>query len=736
MMRNFFKPAFTTSMYKKMFLRHFLQLFLIFVTLFLIGVCTFSYQSHQHKKELLRQSADSLSDFSEGLLRECQTIAFNVGRLEPLLALSASGNPYLNFSQTDSTIFFNAQHDLISHKALNRHISSMSVYLTEKEYIISDHGTITLESFCQSVFNTDSDTFADYLRPLTPGYYLFLPQGAIAETNTPLQSVYILPLINSNGSHYGTLFLFLDDAQILKELDALVGENIEYFILGENHSPLFLPPEEKASLSAATLARLTSDNRYLSAADTHSGWTHYVGYSKDFLQKQLWLCLLLFTVIFLVGVCLQIPLANAICKKNYAPIRELSSMITDTASAAAHEPEYETLKSTVSAILENKALLEQQLSLYKPVLINSFLLELLSSNNGDDAQVLRGLSSLGVRIPFSICFCVALIAPTLTHGYWYQLAKSQTTESVVCLYLSCRKHVGVLFFNCADKQQALLSQKAVSDILEQEEGVCSYGIGSMSEDLKYAPISYSQAICTIDYFSLQTEEKAISFDALFAAQVLNLPTPETLKSLDASFSAFRFQTAKENFSEYFRLISKSGYGKKEHLTYAQKQLLLAASKLPQEYQSALDTEALRALNTDARDAFATLSELCAQTLDKLTTLFEQSSKEQSKHASRRILEWLDEHLCDENLSLSYFAEAFSLSESQMSRKIKALTGENFLSYVNQKRIEHACTLLTTTDLPVLQIANSCGYENDITFRRIFKKYIGVTPGEYRRHQMN
>ena len=238
-MRNFFKPAFTTSMYKKMFLRHFLQLFLIFVTLFLIGVCTFSYQSHQHKKELLRQSADSLSDFSEGLLRECQTIAFNVGRLDPLLALSASGNPYLNFSQTDSTIFFNAQHDLISHKALNRHISSMSVYLTEKEYIISDHGTITLESFCQSVFNTDSDTFADYLRPLTPGYYLFLPQGAIAETNTPLQSVYILPLINSNGSRYGTLFLFLDDAQILKELDALVGENIEYFILGENHSPLF-----------------------------------------------------------------------------------------------------------------------------------------------------------------------------------------------------------------------------------------------------------------------------------------------------------------------------------------------------------------------------------------------------------------------------------------------------------------------------------------------------------------
>ena len=100
------------------------------------------------------------------------------------------------------------------------------------------------------------------------------------------------------------------------------------------------------------------------------------------------------------------------------------------------------------------------------------------------------------------------------------------------------------------------------------------------------------------------------------------------------------------------------------------------------------------------------------------------------------MDWLDEHLCDENLSLSYFAETFSLSESNMSRKIKALTGENFLSYVNQKRIEHACSLLKTTDLSVLHIARISGYENDITFRRVFKKNMGITPGEYRSQSEN
>ncbi len=729
-MFHIFKPSFMTSTYKKMFFRHYIQLFLIYVILFITAITLFSYQSYQHRKELLRQSADSLCEFSEGLLREFQTVAFNVGKLSSLQTLYASGDPSLSFSQNDSTTFFNAQHELVSQKALNKHISSMSVYLTGKEYIVSDYGTITLESFCQSVFNMDSSAFNDYLKSLSPGYYLFVPQGDTTKASSSLQSICILPLRNGTGGQYGTLFLFLNDTQILKELDGAVGRNMEYYIVSKDQTLLFSSSDKSSSLSAAGITRLTNDKNYISAINTYSGWTHYVGYDSAFLQNQNILRAGLLILLFLAGCILLLPLVNEICKKNYAPIRELSSLLTDTDSSDSLEPEYDTLKNTVSTILENKALLEQQLSLYKPILINSFLLELLSSNSEENTQILRGLSSLGIELPFSTCFCIALTTPSLSHDYLYQLAEDLTTNDTICLYLSCRKQVGVLFFNSADKHQALLTLESATDFLEQETLITSYGIGSISEDLKYASISYSQALCTLDYFSLQ-DTKAITFDSIFNADTRNQQTPDTLKSLDASFSACRFQTAKENFSEYFRLISKSGYGKKEHLAYARTQLLSAVSKLPPNYLAAIDTEPLRALDLDDFHAFFTLQTQCMELLDTLASLHEQSSTKLSQDASGQILNWLDEHLCDENLSLSYFAETFSLSESNMSRKIKALTGENFLSYVNQKRIEHACTLLKTTDLSVLHIARVSGYENDITFRRIFKKYMGITPGEYR-----
>ena len=729
-MFTIFKPAFTTSTYKKMFFRHYIQVFLIYVILFITAISLFSYQSYQHKKELLHQSADSLSEFSEGLLREFQTVAFNVGKLNSLRTLYNSGDPSLSFSQADSTTFFNAQQDLVSQKALNKHISSMNVYLTGKEYIVSDYGTITLESFCQSVFNMDFGAFEDYLKSLALGYYLFLPQGGNSETSSSLQSLCILPLRNGTGGQYGILFLFLNDAQISKELDSAIGMNMEYFIVSKDQTLLFSSNDRSSSLSAAEIARLTNDKNYISAINTYSGWTHYVGYAAAFTQNQHIFQGSLLILLFLAGCVLLLPLINAICKKNYAPIRELSSLLTDNGSSDSLEPEYDTLKNTLSTILENKALVEQQLSLYKPILVNSFLLELLSSNAEENTQILRGLSSLGIELPFSTCFCIALTTPSLSHDYLYQFAEDLTTNDTICLYLSCRKQVGVLFFNCADKHQALLTLESATDFLEQEALITSYGIGSISEDLKYAPISYSQALCTLDYFSLQ-DTKAITFDSIFNAGALDQQMPDTLKSLDASFSACRFQTAKENFSEYFRLISRSGYGKKEHLIYARTQLLTAISKLSPNYLTAVDTESLRALDMDGFHAFFALQTQYMELLDTLSSLHEQSSTELSQNASGQILNWLDAHLCDENLSLSYFAETFSLSESNMSRKIKALTGENFLSYVNKKRIEHACTLLKTTDLSVLHIARVSGYENDITFRRIFKKYMGITPGEYR-----
>ena len=54
-------------------------------------------------------------------------------------------------------------------------------------------------------------------------------------------------------------------------------------------------------------------------------------------------------------------------------------------------------------------------------------------------------------------------------------------------------------------------------------------------------------------------------------------------------------------------------------------------------------------------------------------------------------------------------------------------------YISLRRISRAKYLLWRTKLSVKEIAEQCGYENKYFFYRIFKKYTGVTPRQYRRN---
>ena len=60
-----------------------------------------------------------------------------------------------------------------------------------------------------------------------------------------------------------------------------------------------------------------------------------------------------------------------------------------------------------------------------------------------------------------------------------------------------------------------------------------------------------------------------------------------------------------------------------------------------------------------------------------------------------------------------------------------MMGENFLEYVNLMRIERAKKLLREDEASIKEIAWQVGFNSDITFRRLFKKYEGISASDYR-----
>lgn len=89
-----------------------------------------------------------------------------------------------------------------------------------------------------------------------------------------------------------------------------------------------------------------------------------------------------------------------------------------------------------------------------------------------------------------------------------------------------------------------------------------------------------------------------------------------------------------------------------------------------------------------------------------------------------------------DLSLKANAEALNVNASYLSTLFKKETGSTLTDYVNRKRVEHAIYLLKTTDLPISTIGQRCGVQDDNYFTKIFKKYINMTPKQFRQENQH
>ncbi|NMI05673.1 AraC family transcriptional regulator [Paenibacillus sp. SZ31] len=85
----------------------------------------------------------------------------------------------------------------------------------------------------------------------------------------------------------------------------------------------------------------------------------------------------------------------------------------------------------------------------------------------------------------------------------------------------------------------------------------------------------------------------------------------------------------------------------------------------------------------------------------------------------------------ESITLSTVAEQLNYSAAYVAKQFKMKTGNSLIDYLIQIRMEIACELLEQTEASLQEVASGVGYTDLSYFIRIFKKTVGVTPGNYR-----
>jgi len=108
----------------------------------------------------------------------------------------------------------------------------------------------------------------------------------------------------------------------------------------------------------------------------------------------------------------------------------------------------------------------------------------------------------------------------------------------------------------------------------------------------------------------------------------------------------------------------------------------------------------------------------------------QSSEESSGSSIDKALQYIRKNI-HKNLTRTEVAQYVYLNEDYFSRAFRLKTGKSFKDYLTDAKIQYARELLETTKFSVSIVASKVGYDNFSYFSKVFKKYVNMTPQEYR-----
>ena len=97
----------------------------------------------------------------------------------------------------------------------------------------------------------------------------------------------------------------------------------------------------------------------------------------------------------------------------------------------------------------------------------------------------------------------------------------------------------------------------------------------------------------------------------------------------------------------------------------------------------------------------------------------------------KIRDYMQEHLA-EKITIQLLCRKFLVSPTFLKENFRRAYGMPIHTWLIRQRIKHARELICTTEMSIQEIAQTVGYESISQFNAAFKRYYGLTPGQYRK----
>ena len=401
------------------------------------------------------------------------------------------------------------------------------------------------------------------------------------------------------------------------------------------------------------------------------------------------------------------------------------------------------LDKSVASLSQSNIMLSKNLKENRTYLREQIVTNIINEKNTETPDELEGKYGIVFRYPL---YRVMVLHFTEDMGSPSATDKTAEMSDVICEVLE-QHRIGCCFSNFTEPEYCAILNYEDEEMLHSNifrllgeilplYGYDAYvyiGIGKKTDELKNMRSSYEDATLAA-YYGMENKIPITYFDDIQDTGSAGIYYPyEIERQLYDSIQNGRTDEVSsilEKIREINFITRKPPYYLLQKLTSL---MLVVIYRLIDELYAddkESHTKYTRACRNiiradDPSESYRFLSEIALS----ISSDFECSTSNQE--FKDKIISFIGKNYTNPDLSLAMLAAHIDISYHHLSHVFTDYMGETFISYLTKCRLKHSKELLLQCSEKIDTIAKMSGFSGSNTFIKTFKKYYGITPGQYR-----
>ncbi|MGI5893679.1 MAG: helix-turn-helix domain-containing protein [Candidatus Merdivicinus sp.] len=759
---QFQRPSF--GIFKRMLLSYLLILFLPLI----IGSLLYQRSVNIVKNQAVELSLTTQSNaiiYIDNYLREMENLSLQFYLDREISALQEIDPERLDV--TDMSKLLSAKNKKDSYYIDDTFSSRYFLFFT-KSGVIFNKNRITADPsiFFKEFFQYENLTYAEWhdqlmnLRTVSN-----IPMQTILTDGTEYRAfTYLIPIRYQENS-YAILSVLFEES-LIRQIFGIQNETLQHLcILDAKQNPIYNSQMD----FAIDLQQLTENHGYFMtdingesslvvySTSNYNNWTYLSIFPSDLLLHPVHqirsITILIFFVTLIIGIIGSIFLT----KRTADPIRSVLSLLQDHTQKSrdrSSQDEMRLIQSAVDNLIHNNQQVKNSLSEQNQILNALFIDRILDGTTTFSSDDIRNFNeNLQKLYHTSLTLTVLALQydPPSDHESWDSLSCMKAT-AILCdaiakqmepaFYCShfYRSNQLVLLLGepNAYSDHSLFVESYIKNLLsvltEPFNRRIRIGIGNPCTCIADICSAYKEALEAVYYLEKHKDPRQFFWrkDIPITSNTFYYTVDQEKKLINniKSGNVNEVQSICDNlYIENFM---------ENQITYAMKICFLFNF-----YCTAIKVEApSQLLSDEIRMEFSDLTQRYHQDTDRIFSILSQrilslsdqflkNKRDSSPQIGEQFKQYIESHFAEDSLDTSRIAAEFHLSEGYFSHLFKEQCGETFSDYLEQFRISKACKLLSQSDYTITMVSTLVGYSNVYTFRRAFKRVLGILPTQYR-----